>query len=444
MSAFSANHLFELTMKKGYSSFTLYLFLFILSALSFQQVTAKELPGKGRKDGPVRLYLEGNIVDFNYIRRNVSFVDFVNDPDVADVHVIVKKRTTGSGGANYAMSFYSIMFDQIGDFTLNCNTYPSQTWNEMRDVFLRTLKMGIMPFVNEATGAESVNIKGNKADTTFAEKQPLVDQWNNWVFRIQGNGSLSLEERKKNFDYSFSGRADKVTEDWRVRNNLSYSSQIREYIRTVETDTTSYDETVRTENIYKGFSSSVVRSLTERWSFGGFFNLYSSTYRNIKYSYSLKPAIEYNFFPWDEADKRTFTIAYYAGGETVGYFEKTIFDKTQQWLWGHTLAVDFEVVQPWGGIEARVRGNQYLQMPEKYSLEFNTGINLRVAKGLSVNLGFNAESIHNQLYLPLGDISDEDLLLNTRKLPTSFEISSGIGLRYQFGSIFNSVVNTRL
>lgn len=444
MFQFSANHLFELTMKKGSTPFLLYLIALFLLVFPLQRVVGKELPGKGRKEGPVRLYLEGNIVDFNYIRRNISFVDFVNDPNAADVHVIVKKRTTGSGGANYSMAFYSVMFDQIGDFTLNCNTYPSQTWNEVRDVFLRTLKMGVMPFVNEATGAESVNIKGNKKDTAFAEKKPMVDPWHNWVFRVQGNGGLSMEERKKNFDYSFSGRADKVTENWRVRNNINYSSHIREYVRTVETDTSTYDETVRTENIYKGISSSVVRSLSDRWSLGGFFNLYSSTYRNIQYSYSLKPAIEYNFFPWNEADKRTFTIAYYAGGETVGYFEKTIFDKTQEWLWKHTLAVDFEVVQPWGGIEAKVRGNQYLEMPDKYSLQFNTGINFRVAKGLSVNVGFNAESIHDQLYLPLGDISDEDLLLNTRKLPTSFEISSGIGLRYQFGSIFNSVVNTRL
>ena len=138
-------------MRKGHTSITTYFAVVIFLFLPFQHVFGKELPGKGRKDGPVRLYLEGNIVDFNYIRRNISFVDFVNDPDVADVHVIVKKRTTGSGGANYSMAFYSVMFDQIGDFTLNCNTYPSQTWNEVRDDFLRTLKMGVMPFVNEAT-----------------------------------------------------------------------------------------------------------------------------------------------------------------------------------------------------------------------------------------------------------------------------------------------------
>jgi hypothetical protein len=51
--------------------------------------------------------------------------------------------------------------------------------------------------------------------------------------------------------------------------------------------------------------------------------------------------------------------------------------------------------------------------------------------------------VHDQLYLPKGDTSIEDLLLRRRKLATTYEISGRFGFRFTFGSIYNSVVNER-
>jgi hypothetical protein len=70
-------------------------------------------------------------------------------------------------------------------------------------------------------------------------------------------------------------------------------------------------------------------------------------------------------------------------------------------------------------------------------------MSVRLAKQLSVYFEIESEIIHDQLYLPKGDASLEDVLLRRRKLATTYEISGNIGIRFTFGSIYNSVVNER-
>jgi hypothetical protein len=52
--------------------------------------------------------------------------------------------------------------------------------------------------------------------------------------------------------------------------------------------------------------------------------------------------------------------------------------------------------------------------------------------------------IHDQLYLPGGETSRDDLLLQQRKLATNFDFSAELGIRFTFGSVFNNIINQRL
>ena len=49
----------------------------------------------------------------------------------------------------------------------------------------------------------------------------------------------------------------------------------------------------------------------------------------------------------------------------------------------------------------------------------------------------------DQLYLPFEELSDEELLTGVRRAATDKEYSFSVGLSFQFGSIFNNVVNNR-
>ena len=74
----------------------------------------------------------------------------------------------------------------------------------------------------------------------------------------------------------------------------------------------------------------------------------------------------------------------------------------------------------------------------------NNNLNLRVFRGLSVRLSGSFQLIRDQINLPKGETSIEDLLLRQRQISTDYQNRISLGLSYTFGSIFNNIVNTRL
>jgi hypothetical protein len=79
----------------------------------------------------------------------------------------------------------------------------------------------------------------------------------------------------------------------------------------------------------------------------------------------------------------------------------------------------------------------------KNRLTTQADVSVRLTKNLSVYCEVQSQVIHDQLYLPKGDASLEDILLRRRKLATTYEIAGQFGFRFTFGSIFNNVVNER-
>jgi hypothetical protein len=70
-------------------------------------------------------------------------------------------------------------------------------------------------------------------------------------------------------------------------------------------------------------------------------------------------------------------------------------------------------------------------------------VDIRVGKGFSVNLSGNVSRVRDQLYLPRGEATDDEVIARQRALSTNYRYFVFAGFRYQFGSIFNSVVNPR-
>ena len=70
-------------------------------------------------------------------------------------------------------------------------------------------------------------------------------------------------------------------------------------------------------------------------------------------------------------------------------------------------------------------------------------MDVRIARGLSVNFNAEVSSVHDQIWLPQRQSDDEEILLGNAALPTSFDYEVGFGFSYRFGSIYNNVVNPR-
>ena len=142
--------------------------------------------------------------------------------------------------------------------------------------------------------------------------------------------------------------------------------------------------------------------------------------------------------------RREITLAYRVGPSYREYYETTVYEQDQEFLWSHALELAVRIRQPWGSVFAGLEGRNFFQDFSKNRVEFNSNLNLRVYKGLAVNLAASMDLIRDQLALPKGDASLEDVLLSQRQLATDYEAYMAIGVSYTFGSSMNNVVNTRL
>ena len=110
----------------------------------------------------------------------------------------------------------------------------------------------------------------------------------------------------------------------------------------------------------------------------------------------------------------------------------------------HGAYIDYTVKQPWGDASVELEVEQFLEDADLYRVELSGELDYRLTRGLSIRLWADAALVRDQIYLPASGSSDEDVLLGRRALDTGFETRVGLSLRYRFGSIYNSAVNSRL
>ena len=148
-------------------------------------------------------------------------------------------------------------------------------------------------------------------------------------------------------------------------------------------------------------------------------------------------------FPYSESSRRLLTFQYSAGINAVDYEQITIFDKTQETLPQHSLSATLAFTQPWGTASVSLRGSQFLNDLGKNNVTLFSFGNVRLFRGLSFTLFGSVSRVRDQLHLARGGATDEEILLRTRQLGTSYRFRISGGFTYRFGSIFNNIVNPR-
>ena len=79
----------------------------------------------------------------------------------------------------------------------------------------------------------------------------------------------------------------------------------------------------------------------------------------------------------------------------------------------------------------------------KNSLRFSTDLEVRLVKGLSLELDGSISRVRDQLYLSAEGLTPAEILLQQQELATDYRYFLSAGFSYSFGSIFNNVVNPR-
>ncbi len=399
-----------------------------------------------RRDA-IRVFIDCMTCDMNYIREEMPYINYVRDVKEAQVYLLVTRQTTGSGGTNYTL-FYTGQENFAGmRDTLTYASRPDDQTAITRANLTKTMSAGFLRYVAKTPIFNQVQISYQGARQEAP--QQVNDRWNYWVFELQTMPRLSMEKSLESFSWTNSASADRVTPELKLQNSFSQSYSKNVYIREVlRMDTVTDTEKLvefRTEAIRKSwsFSNLTVKSLGNHWSTGFRLGAQSSTYSNLDLQLSVAPAIEYNIFPYSESTRKQLRIQYGIGYKYNRYIDTTLYEKIQEKLFEHSLDLAFQVQQSWGSANISLGASNYLHDFEKYNVELDGTLRLRIFKGLSLNLNGSVEFIHNQIELAKGRISDEDLYLRLRALETGYRYEASVGLTYTFGSIFNNIVNPR-
>lgn len=387
------------------------------------------------RDAALKVYVDCQRCDIDFVRREIPYINYVRDRSEAQVHLLITRQSTGSGGIEYRMNFIGLKeFDGTNQETVYVSS-PDETGDKTRKGYTRMIAFGLMKYVAETPLIEGLSLHYNDSLGTISEDHVVEDNWKSWVFDIRFIGELDEQESYSSFGSESDLGARKVTPDWKVEFGASYDRSDRTY---------RYDDTVYvSKKTSFSFRNLTVKSVNDHWSLGARYGIYSSSYGNTRLSASLAPALEYNLFPYFESNRKQIRFQYRVGYGYVFYQDTTIFDKMEEGLFSHQLSVAGDFRQPWGSINFSVQGSNYLHDWSKNSLRTWAGFYFRVFKGLSLSISGDAALIHDQLSLTKGGATEEEMLLRQKQIASQYDYSVKLGFSYTFGSIYNNVVNPR-
>ena len=390
-----------------------------------------------RPSDALRVFLDCYNCDFDYLRRDIPFVNYVRDRKDADVHILVTTQATGSGGTEYVFKFIGLgRFEHVDD-ELKYLAQETQTSDERRHGYAEILKLGLVRYVMSTGTADQLRLVYRPdAAAAAPAASALQDPWDFWSFRVRGNGSINGEASNKSRNVSSSMSANRTTEAWKINLSVNLNVHTNEF-------TLSDGGTLTDSSHDHGVGGLVVKSLGEHWAVAGRGRVGSTTFLNEDRSTRLAAGVEYNVFPYADSSRRELTFQFTTGVNHFKYLETTIYGKDRETAADGVLLSSFHVRQPWGSSGLSLETATYFHDLTRHRMVVNGNIDVRLFKGFSITMDASASRIHDQLYLASDSASDEEILLRRRQLATSYRYRFAAGVSYTFGSIFNNVVNTR-
>jgi hypothetical protein len=373
--------------------------------------------------------------DSAYVRTAVSYVSYVRDPAVADVHVLLTAEPTGSGGQVTTGRFIGrAALAGLVD-TIDIATERGATDDDQRRAIVQLLNLGLVRFAARTGLANdlSVSYKPSAPAGTSLVRRP--DPWHAWVFGLGVASQITGQQYSQQAYVQGTFTADHVTDAWRM--DFSFS----DYYSQSSIDADSVNETT----ILRGTLNTVqvARSVTPHWSAGFVASASSSTFLNEALAAHFAPAIEFDVYPYAQATHHQLTFLYALGATYFHYDQRTIFDKLSEVHGDQTLTMALGVTDPWGTLTGFVQAATLLDNPGRNREILGGDFRVRIFRGLSIEVQPSVSAIHDQIYLPAAGATSDDILLARQQLATEYQYQMAVGLTFTFGSIFNGVVNPR-
>ncbi|MFT6000779.1 MAG: hypothetical protein ACI81P_003243 [Neolewinella sp.] len=373
------------------------------------------------------------------LKQEINYVNHALDPANAQINLFIVTSYQSNGGKVFNLSFKGQHELEGNELNFKLPVTAVMTGREVDEALTKRIKLGLAGFLAGTPYATlaDVLVEAPGEDAIAEEEASQEDSWNDWIFEVNARFNTNKESRRGRTDLRLGFEADRTTPELRIRFAPNYFYRKQTITQSDGSVLTSFRQDM-------WLNASIVKSISDHWSVGLFNSMSSTTFRNIDYGVWIAPAIEYNFFNYNEVPFKEFTVAYRMGWTHNDYSEETIFLKTEESLMRHVLDADLRLRQRWGQIFAGVSAGNYLNDFSRNRVSLSGRANVRLIKGLSFNVGGSYEIINDQISLPRGEASVADILLGQSQLATNFEADLSFGLSYTFGSLYNNIINTRL
>ena len=396
----------------------------------------------------LRVFIDQMDAYRDYLTEEITYVNFVRDRTLAQVHVLMTSLNTGSGGTEYTLTLTGLQnFVGIND-TLTYDSMQMDTTDTRRQGLLDALTLGLVQYVIKTPLKNRiVVIRREQTETKTMAPSQVTDKWNYWVFNIStGSMRWTGETSRKTMSISPTISIDRVTEKWKLNYVISSSDQITKNKLTVtdpvtKIKSTVWDRAVTSNRVFLRWT--MIRSLSSHWSLAFHGAYRKSTLENFKLRVVSASALEYNVFPYSQSTRREFIFDAEVENDNLWYYEETVYNKTKEYLVYGTLSTSYNARERWGTLSIAASAASYLHDLDKYRIGASCTLSFRILAGLSLDVSGSYSRINDQLNLRKRGVTDKEALLNLIQRATSFSTSESIGLRYTFGSIYNNVVNPR-
>jgi hypothetical protein len=163
-----------------------------------------------------KFFLDCDDCDFTFVRQELTFVSFVRDPKLADVHILTSESHTGGGGHKYFINFIGLKNFNGQNYDYDYVSDQTETDDEIRKGLLKRIKTGILQYYSKTGFLNQLDInleeKGNRKVVDMID-----DPWKSWVVRIEAGSDFQKEESQNEYSLNSEIRIEKITEAWKTR-----------------------------------------------------------------------------------------------------------------------------------------------------------------------------------------------------------------------------------
>lgn len=389
--------------------------------------------------GLVRVYIDCQTTgcDRDFFVQELRWANVVRERLEADVHLLVTSLTTGSGGTEYTVNAIGQRRWAGRSDTVVTAVEPASPQDLRRRELLRVFSLLLAPYAAQTAEGPLLSLSYRAPATRAAQSpQAVNDPWNFWVFNVSANAFSNGEKRQRFLDTYWNTSANRYTETWKIRvnANLNYSDSWFEL-----SDGTRFTNILRTY----GGNVLVGRAITPKLSLGGQVTGQRADFFNYDMNLRAAAAVEYDFVPYREYTRKSVILLYTLGAVANDYQDTTIYGEIRELRPHHSTQLQWRARQPWGNVTASLYGSQFLHNLNRYNYGVSGSADLRLVKGLQLNVSGNYGKVADQLYLRRGNLDDTEVVARIRALQTNYRYFVSLGVSYTFGSIYSTVVNPR-